>query len=80
MRRLVWVLIKLLFRPTVEGPGRIPEQGAALIAPVHRSNLDFAFAILTTDRKIFFMAKDSLWRSKAIGGAAHHPRRLPRPP
>ena len=44
-----------------------PADGPVLIAPVHRSNLDFAFAILATDRKLFFMAKDTLWRSKLLG-------------
>ena len=66
-RRLVWVLIKIWFRPSIEGPGRIPDTGPALIAPVHRSNLDFAFAILCSKRKLFFMAKDNLWQSKILG-------------
>jgi 1-acyl-sn-glycerol-3-phosphate acyltransferase len=63
----VWCLLTLWFRPSVTGPGVIPAEGPALIAPVHRSNLDFAFAILATDRKLFFMAKDTLWRSKLLG-------------
>lgn len=66
-RRLVWVLAQVWFRPTRSGPGMVPETGAALIAPIHRSNLDFLFAIYATDRKIFFMAKDSLWKSKLLG-------------
>jgi cytidylate kinase len=66
-RRLVWVLAQIWFRPSRSGPGAVPETGAALIAPVHRSNLDFLFAIYATDRKIFFMAKDSLWKSKLLG-------------
>jgi len=67
VRLLVWVVLKVWFRPSVAGPGRIPEEGPALIAPVHRSNLDFAFAIMATDRKLFFMAKDTLWESSVVG-------------
>ena len=52
----------LLFRPRVTGRENIPLHGAVLIAPVHRSNLDFAFTVFMTRRKAFFMAKDSLWK------------------
>ena len=67
VRRLVWVLAQVWFRPSRSGPGAVPQAGAALIAPIHRSNLDFLFAIYATDRKIFFMAKDSLWKSRILG-------------
>jgi 1-acyl-sn-glycerol-3-phosphate acyltransferase len=33
-----------------------------LIAPIHRSNVDFAFTLFISPRKVFFMAKDSLFR------------------
>jgi CMP/dCMP kinase len=66
-RSLLHALGRLCFRPSVAGPGRIPETGPAIIAPVHRSNLDFMFAIYVTRRKIFFMAKDSLWRWRWFG-------------
>jgi 1-acyl-sn-glycerol-3-phosphate acyltransferase len=39
-----------------------------LIAPVHRSNLDFAFTLFISPRKVFFMAKDSLFRVPVLGG------------
>ena len=66
-RRLAWLLARVLFRPTIAGLGQVPTTGPALITPVHRSNLDFVFAIFACDRKIFFMAKDSLWKSKILG-------------
>jgi len=34
---------------------------------VHRSFADFGFAAFVTDRKLFFMAKDSLWKSGPLG-------------
>jgi 1-acyl-sn-glycerol-3-phosphate acyltransferase len=38
-----------------------------VLAPVHRSFADFSFAAFVTKRKIFFMAKDSLWKSRFLG-------------
>ena len=67
LRGIVAGFLKLWFRPVIEGPGSVPDDGAVIIAPVHRSYLDFAFAILLTDRKVFFMAKDSLWKWKWFG-------------
>jgi 1-acyl-sn-glycerol-3-phosphate acyltransferase len=37
------------------------------LAPVHRSFADFSFAAFVTNRKIFFMAKDDLWKSRFLG-------------
>jgi len=65
--RTIRILGTLLFRPTVIGKENIPATGAVLIAPVHRSNVDFAFSVFMSKRKIFFMAKDSLYKIKPIG-------------
>jgi 1-acyl-sn-glycerol-3-phosphate acyltransferase len=65
--RTIRILGTLLFRPTVTGRENIPKAGAVLIAPVHRSNVDFAFSVFMSRRKIFFMAKDSLYKIKPIG-------------
>ncbi len=61
-RVLVVALWTAMFRPQVEGQENIPASGPVLIAPIHRSNIDFAFTVFMTERKTFFMAKDSLWR------------------
>jgi 1-acyl-sn-glycerol-3-phosphate acyltransferase len=63
---LRWLLIAW-FRPVVEGPGTVPTEGPVIIAPVHRSFIDFGFAIFLTDRKMFFIAKDSLWKFAPLG-------------
>jgi 1-acyl-sn-glycerol-3-phosphate acyltransferase len=67
-RAVVHVAWSACFRPTVTGTQHVPTGGPFIIAPVHRSNVDFAFAIYVTRRKTFFMAKDSLWNSKLLGG------------
>lgn len=60
-------LAKLLFRPSVEGADNIPLSGPVLIAPIHRSNVDFAFTLFISPRKVFFMAKDGVFRVPLLG-------------
>jgi 1-acyl-sn-glycerol-3-phosphate acyltransferase len=43
-----------------------------LIAPIHRSNVDFAFTLFISKRKVFFMAKDSLFRVPLLGPLITH--------
>lgn len=69
---LIKVLARVLFRPEVTGVEHIPRQGPVLIAPIHRSNLDFAFTLFISDRKVFFMAKDSLFRVPGFGQLLTH--------
>ena len=75
-RRTVWYLLARLvftsvvgawFRPVVTGRARVPAEGPAILAPVHRSFADFAFSAFLTRRKLFFMAKDELWKSRPLG-------------
>ena len=65
--RVVWVL---MFRPRVIGADNIPKEGRVIIAPLHRSNIDFAFVLFLSRRKAFFMAKDSLFPVPVLGRLA----------
>jgi 1-acyl-sn-glycerol-3-phosphate acyltransferase len=56
-----------MFRPKVTGRENIPKEGPVILAPVHRSFADFAFAAFCTDRKLFFMTKDEMWKNKWLG-------------
>ena len=38
-----------------------------ILAPVHRSFADFGFAAFCTERKLFFMTKDEMWKNKWLG-------------
>jgi 1-acyl-sn-glycerol-3-phosphate acyltransferase len=64
---LVWGLSGILFRPEVVGAENIPLEGPVLIAPIHRSNVDFVFTLFISPRKVFFMAKDNLWKVRPLG-------------
>lgn len=62
IRGLSWVF----FHPTVEGGANIPLEGPVIIAPIHRSNVDFAFSLFISPRKTFFMAKKGIFRTRAF--------------
>ncbi len=67
LRMLVHWLNRLLFRTSVEGRASVPEQGPVIIAPVHRSFIDFFIVSEVTGRKLHYMAKDSLWKNPRFG-------------
>jgi 1-acyl-sn-glycerol-3-phosphate acyltransferase len=73
-RRLIIIAATVLFRVKVVGRENLPRAGACVVAPVHRSNLDTPILAFITKRRLRFMGKDSLWRSKlawyltALGG------------
>jgi 1-acyl-sn-glycerol-3-phosphate acyltransferase len=69
---VVAIVAKVLFRPTVVGVENIPLTGPVLIAPIHRSNVDFALTLFISKRKAFFMAKDSLFRVPLLGPLITH--------
>jgi len=69
---LVSGLSKVLFRPTVTGAENIPLEGPVIIAPIHRSNVDFALTLFISKRKVFFMAKDSLFKVPLLGPLITH--------
>jgi len=65
-RGVVLSLFKVVFRVRVVGRERVPERGAYIVAPSHRSILDVPFAAYVTRRTVRFLAKDDLF-STALG-------------
>ena len=65
-------LSRVLFRPKVSGLENIPLKGPVLIAPIHRSNVDFAFTLFISPRKVFFMAKDGIFKFALLGRLLVH--------
>jgi len=54
-------------RTRIIGKQNIPTNGAYLLAPTHRSNIDIPLAAAVTSRRMRFMGKDSIWKHKRIG-------------
>jgi 1-acyl-sn-glycerol-3-phosphate acyltransferase len=67
VRAMIEGLSRVLFALTMEGTEHIPAEGPFVLAPVHRSNIDFGLMGCVTKRRMRFMAKDSLWKSRALG-------------
>ncbi len=67
MRVIFTTLLRLWFRPRVTGSEHVPASGPVILAPVHRSFADFGFTAFCTRRKLFFIAKDSLWENRWLG-------------
>ncbi|MCU1370783.1 MAG: putative acyltransferase [Ilumatobacteraceae bacterium] len=57
---------KLWFRVSAKGRPNVPAEGAFILAPVHRSNLDFALVLICTKRRMRYLAKDSLWKNQGF--------------
>jgi 1-acyl-sn-glycerol-3-phosphate acyltransferase len=64
VRAIIHGFARLYWRLAIEGREQIPATGPFVLAPVHRSNVDFAIASTVTTRRMRFMGKDSLFKPK----------------
>jgi len=67
VRRLVNAICRTYWRATYEGLDHIPSTGAFVLAPVHRSFIDFGLVAAVARRRIRYMGKDSLWKVSWFG-------------
>lgn len=76
VRGLISTVFHLVFRIRIEGTENIPSEGSFILAAgAHQSNLDTLAVCVLTRRRMRFMGKDTLWRSRfwdwffsALGG------------
>ncbi len=54
---------KLLWRLKITGRERVPTVGAFVLAPVHRSYVDFLLMAVVIPRRMRFMGKSTLWNT-----------------
>ena len=66
LRTLVRLVNAVYFRTSVTNKGVVPAEGPVIIAPVHRSFIAFFVASEVTDRKLHYMAKDTLWKNSTL--------------
>ena len=60
---------RLYFPGTVRGRENLPRTGAYIVAPVHRSYVDWLLvARITSRRRLRFIVKEEVWKSKLFGG------------
>ncbi len=61
-------IIKLLFRPWVEGAEHVPDEGAAIFASNHLSFSDSIFLPLMVSRRVTFLAKADYFTGVGLKG------------
>lgn len=67
VRGVVVGFCRLFWRLSVEGAEHVPAEGAFVLAPVHRSNVDSLVVAAVTTRRMRYMGKASLWKIGWIG-------------
>ncbi len=65
---LVGPLLRLVFRPKIEGVENVPDEGPAILASNHLSYADWLFMPLTLSRRVTFVAKAEYFTGKGIKG------------
>ena len=61
-------LLRVLFRPKVEGADRIPGSGPVILAGNHLTFIDSMILPLVTTRQVFFIGKDEYVTGKSFKG------------
>lgn len=72
VRFVIWLVAKVLWRISFEGLQNIPRTGPFVMAPVHRSWIDFGLVSGTTRRPMGYMGKESLWKNRYLGAFITH--------
>ncbi len=67
IRFLIWLIAKVFWRISFEGIENVPVEGPFVLAPIHRSWIDFGLVSGVTRRRMGYMGKESLWKNKAMG-------------
>ena len=63
---IVYVIAKILYPFKAKGRENIPEEGGIILCSNHISLLDPVFIILTSKRRVYFMAKNELFKNKIL--------------
>ena len=62
VKPIYWILLKIIFRPTVIGEENIPKDGALIFAGKHKHAVDPVMVMAHTDRVVHYMAKEELFK------------------
>jgi 1-acyl-sn-glycerol-3-phosphate acyltransferase len=69
---LKWIalgpVLRLVFRPHVEGAENVPDEGPAILASNHLSYADWLFMPLTLPRRVTFVAKAEYFTTPGVKG------------
>ncbi|GAA1907480.1 lysophospholipid acyltransferase family protein [Streptantibioticus ferralitis] len=68
LKALLTLLMRVLFRPRVEGVENIPESGGVILAGNHLTFIDSLFLSLVVKRPVYFIGKDEYVTGRGIKG------------
>jgi len=60
-------IAKVWLRAEIIGKENVPKNGPFVLAPVHRSNIDFLLAALVRPNRMRYMGKASIWKYPTLG-------------
>lgn len=66
VRGVLLTFARVFWRLRVEGTEHIPATGSFVLAPVHRSNADFALSLAVATRRMRYMGKEGIWKYKFL--------------
>jgi 1-acyl-sn-glycerol-3-phosphate acyltransferase len=67
VRAVLVAFAKVFWRLRIDGLEHVPTEGAFVLAPVHRSNVDTPLVAGVTRRRLRYMGKDTMWKIGPIG-------------
>lgn len=67
VRMILFGFAKVFWRLSVEGTENVPADRPFVLAPVHRSNIDFLLVSAITRRRMRYMGKHTLWKFAPLG-------------
>ncbi|WKX73395.1 1-acyl-sn-glycerol-3-phosphate acyltransferase [Streptomyces sp. XD-27] len=68
LKATLGMLLRVLFRPRVEGAEHIPGSGPVIVAGNHVTFIDSMFLTLVVKRPVFFIGKDEYVKGKGLKG------------
>jgi 1-acyl-sn-glycerol-3-phosphate acyltransferase len=68
LKVILLVLMRVLYRPVVEGVAHIPDEGPVILAGNHVTFIDSLFLSLVVRRQVYFIGKDEYVTGKGVKG------------
>jgi 1-acyl-sn-glycerol-3-phosphate acyltransferase len=66
-RLAIVAFFRVYWRVRIHGRERVPAAGPFIVAPIHRSGVDFILAGMVTRRRVRFLVKHTVWRYPFLG-------------
>ncbi|GAA2712602.1 MULTISPECIES: lysophospholipid acyltransferase family protein [Streptomyces] len=68
LKAFLGLLMRVLYRPTVEGARHIPGSGPVILAGNHTTFIDSLFLSLVVERQVYFIGKDEYVKGTGLKG------------